>query len=98
MLLSEGALEILEYISESSIARFVHFKELTNSRTGKVFSANTLSARLKELTAAGAIENIVVASPKQRKLVGYRLTPAGKKALELAREYEEKLGRVLKAD
>ncbi|MFH1306280.1 MAG: hypothetical protein ABIH83_01325 [Candidatus Micrarchaeota archaeon] len=96
MLLAEGALEILECIEELEVARFGDFKRLRNGRTGKVFSANTLSSRLKELASSGAIDNTVIESRKQRKVVGYKITANGKKALRLAIKYENELEKILK--
>jgi hypothetical protein len=47
------------------------------------------------LVEAGALEETPTSSQKGR-IVGYRITNSGKKALELSYEYEEKLGKVLK--
>ena len=95
MLLSEGALEIMERVRELGIGRFTDFKQLKNSRTGRIFSGNTISTRLKELIASGAVETEVIAEQGQRRLVGYKLTANGKKALGLSLEYEKKLEKVL---
>jgi len=65
------------------------------SRTGRKYSSSTISKRLKELVEAGALEETPTSSQKGR-IVGYRITNSGKKALELSYEYEEKLGKVLK--
>jgi len=95
LLLSEGALEILERLAEVGIGRFTDFRQLKNGRTGKIFSGNTISTRLKELISAGAVANEVVAEQGQRRLVGYRLTESGKKALVISLEYEKKLEKAL---
>jgi len=95
MLLSEGALEIMEQIQDLKVGRFTDFKQLKNSRTGKIFSGNTISTRLKELIASGAVETEVIAEQGQRRLVGYKLTANGKKALALSIEYEKRLEKVL---
>lgn len=95
LLLSEGALEIMEKLAELGTGRFTDFRQLKNNRTGKIFSGNTISTRLKELIAAGAVENVVISSEGQRRVVGYQLTENGKKALAISIEYEKKLEHVL---
>ncbi|MGB7532438.1 MAG: hypothetical protein WA977_05590, partial [Halobacteriota archaeon] len=58
------------------------FRELVNSRTGKIFSPNTISTRLKELVEVGALERIITKTKRERDVVGYKITPEGLKALE----------------
>lgn len=91
MILSEGSLEILEIAKDSEPKHFTNFRELVNSRTGKVFSPNTISTRLKELVEVGALERIITKTKRERDVVGYKITPEGLKALEISYRYEEEL-------
>jgi len=72
MILSEGSLEILEIAKDEEPKHFTDFKELVNSRTGKVFSPNTISTRLKELVEVGALERIITKTKRDREVVGYK--------------------------
>ena len=94
MILSEGSLEILEIAKDSEPKHFTDFRELVNSRTGKVFSPNTISTRLKELVEVGALERIITKTKRERDVVGYKITPVGLKALETSYKYEEELQTV----
>jgi len=91
MILSEGSLEILEVAKDGEPKHFTDFRELVNSRTGKVFSPNTISTRLKELVEVEALERIITKTKRDREVVGYRITHAGLKALEISYRYEEEL-------
>ena len=91
MILSEGSLEILEVAKDGKPKHFTDFKELVNTRTGRVFSPNTISTRLKELVEVGALERIITKTKRDRDVVGYKITPEGLKALEISYRYEEEL-------
>ena len=91
MILSEGSLEILEVAKDGEPKHFTDFRELVNSRTGKVFSPNTISTRLKELVEVGALERIITKTKRERDVVGYKITPEGLKALDISYRYEEEL-------
>jgi len=91
MILSEGSLEILEIAKDGEPKHFTDFRELVNSRTGNVFSPNTISTRLKELVEVGALERIITKTKRDREVVGYKITPGGLKALEISYRYEEEL-------
>jgi len=91
MILSEGSLEILEIAKDGEPKHFTDFRELVNSRTGNVFSPNTISTRLKELVEVGALERIITKTKRDREVVGYKITPEGLKALEISCRYEEEL-------
>jgi len=91
MILSEGSLEILEVAKDGEPKHFTDFRELVNSRTGHVFSPNTISTRLKELVEVGALERIITKTKRDREVVGYKITPEGLKALEISYRYEEEL-------
>lgn len=96
LILSEGALEILEISKDRKPKHFGDFRELRNSRTGKCFSPSTISARLKELVEIGALERMITKTEGGRDVVGYKMTPAGLMALNISYEYEEKLGNEAK--
>ena len=91
LILSEGTLEILEFANDIKPKCFTDFKGLINARTGRVFSPNTLSTRLKELVEIGAIERVITKTESDRDVVGYKITPEGLKALEIAYTYEKNL-------
>lgn len=95
MLLYEGSLELLEALDERKECRFGDFQELINTRTAKKFSSNTLSARIKELRKLGLVEYTMIALPKDRQLLGYRLTARGKQALAASRRYENELQTIV---
>jgi len=98
MILSEGSLEILEVAKDGKPKHFTDFREIVNSRTGKVFSPNTISTRLKELVEAGVLERIITKTQREREVVGYKITPAGLRALEISYRYEEELETVLETE
>jgi len=95
MILSEGSLEILEIAKDSEPKHFTDFRELVNSRTGKVFSPNTISTRLKELVEVGALKRIITKTKRERDVVGYKITSKGLKALDISYRYEEELQTAL---
>jgi len=95
MLLAEGALEILEAATQAKGIHFKDLRQLKNSRTGKTFSANTLSTRLDELEQIGAIKRIVSTTETGRSTVGYKITASGLKALEISNRYEQELSKFL---
>ncbi|MGB7532501.1 MAG: hypothetical protein WA977_05920 [Halobacteriota archaeon] len=95
MILSEGSLEILEIAKDGEPKHFTDFRELVNSRTGKVFSPNTISTRLKELVEVGALKRIITKTKRERDVVGYKITSKGLKALDISYRYEEELQTAL---
>lgn len=94
LLLSEGCLEILDFLNEQKSGHFNEFRALYNSRTDRIFSANTISTRLKELVELGAIKKIVSTSQKGRNSVGYKITEKGKNVLEIAYRFENELKNI----
>lgn len=94
LLLSEGALELLEFLKNTESGHFNDFRSIKNTRTNKQLSANTISSRLKELVEKGAIERVVSSSKTGRNVVAYQITAKGKKALELAHTFEGKLSEL----
>ena len=96
MILSEGSLEILEVAKDGKSKHFTDFRELVNHRTGKIFSPNTISTRLKELVDIGALERIITKTQRDRDVVGYRITSDGLKAHEISYRYEEELQNCFK--
>ena len=95
MIISEGALEILQCLQKQGEASFKDLRNLKNIRTGKTFSPNTVSSRLKELRNYEAITATIIDSSGRNKIV-YELTENGKKALQLADKFEGELKQILK--
>jgi len=95
MIISEGALEILQCLQKQGKGSFNDLRNLKNIRTGKTFSPNTISSRLKELRNYEAITATIVDSSGRNKIV-YELTDSGKKALQLADKFEGELKQILK--
>ncbi len=95
LIISEGTLEILQFLGKQKTGYFKELRNLKNIRTGRYFSSNTISSRLKELVEHGAIEK-TVSEVSKRNVVAYEITPAGKKALDLADKFEDELRIVLK--
>ncbi len=95
LIISEGAIEILHFLNQREVGYFKELRNLKNLRTGRYFSASTISTRLKELSDYGAIEK-AISTVSGRNVVAYRINEAGKKTLELADRFEGELKRVLK--
>ncbi len=93
MLLAEGSANILEELASGKPKQFGDVYGLINPRTGKKFSPNTISTRLKELEKMGAIKKEMVAG-KTRTSIGYVITDSGKKALVISKKYEKELDLV----
>ncbi|MBU4266404.1 MAG: hypothetical protein KKE96_04160 [Candidatus Altiarchaeota archaeon] len=96
MILSEGALDLLESMKDEKPKYFKQFRELRNERTGRRYSPSTISSRLKELINLGAVERAITKTETGREVAGYRITKKGVKALELSYEYEDRLEGVFK--
>ena len=95
LILSDGTIEILEYLSKREYGYFKDLRNLINYRTNKYFSSTTISVRIKELVTCGAIEKII-ASEKGRNVVAYKLTSNGTSAYDLSINFEEELKKYLK--
>lgn len=94
LIISEGTLEILQFLKERELGHFKDLRKLRNIRTDRFFSSNTVSARLKELVEFGAIRK-TVSDSTGRNTVAYELTDEGEKSLELAERFEKELQAVL---
>lgn len=92
LILSEATLQILESCREPK--QFNDLRTILNPRTGKNFSQNTLSTRLKNLIKIGALKNIML-EKGGRRVVAYKITRKGHKILELCRSFEEDIKRVI---
>lgn len=95
LIIAEGALEMLQFLSKRELGYFKELRDLKNVRTNRYFSATTISTRLKELTQYAAIEK-VISTVNGRNVVAYKITKAGLRALEMAGAFEEDLKKVLK--
>ena len=94
MLVSVGAVDILQELSRGKPKQFTDFTNMINQRTKNKFSPTTISMRLKELTSLGAIKPTIVNPQKGRRKIAYMITPKGKKMLEICFEFEKKLEEV----
>jgi len=95
LIISEGALEILQFLNERDVGYFKELRKLKNIRTQTFFSTTTISNRLKELLEYGAIGKTISMS-SGRNVVGYKITETGKKAVVLADKFEDELRKILK--
>lgn len=91
MIISEGAVEILEYAKDGRPKHFNEFRKLVNPRTGRKFSPKTILDRTKELVRLGALKKVIVKTKLGRDVVGYQITPKGLKALDMAVKFEQRL-------
>jgi DNA-binding HxlR family transcriptional regulator len=96
MIISEGAVEILESASDGGPKQFKDFRGLVNPRTGNKFSPKTILERTKELVKLGALKKVIIRTKRGRDVVGYQISGSGIKALELAKEFERRLGDIFK--
>jgi len=96
LMMNVGSIDLLEKAKGGQPVSFKTFRETINHETGKKYSSSTISTRLRELVKAGAIEMVPIESESGRKVVGYKITKSGSKALELSYEYEKKLRNILK--
>ena len=94
MILSEGVLDLLEFLGDGKPRYFKQFRELENERTGSKYSPTTISSRLKGLIKQGLVEHTLTETGTGRKVAGYRITRKGVKALKLSHEYENKLRKI----
>lgn len=94
MLLSEGCLDILQYLKENRTAQFKDLSKLKNRRTGKPFSPNTLSSRLDDLEEMGAISIVAVKTDRKRSL-GYEITEKGRQIIFATIKFEESLKAIV---
>ena len=93
MLISEGAPDILEMLADGKPRQFTNIYSLTNPRTGRKYSPNTISARLKELSSIHAVKQVIVAKERGNR-IAYSITEQGKKALSISKRFEGELESV----
>lgn len=86
----EGTIHILEEMKKRKSTRFKDLEDLTNPRTKKKYSPNTLSKRLKELEKYGLIKETIVKSEKGR-IISYIVTDKGLQFLEIVNQAENLL-------
>lgn len=90
MLLSEGAPDILEMLADGKPRQFTTIYSLTNPRTNRKYSPNTISSRLKELAKLGAVKQVIAQTNKGTR-IAYALTDKGRKALSISKKFESEL-------
>jgi DNA-binding HxlR family transcriptional regulator len=82
-----GALEILQMADSNTPSSFNDFTKIRIG-DGRLSSA-TVSKRLDELIGVKVMEEVVSRSKTGRRIIAYRTTQKGKRALELAEELED---------
>ncbi len=82
MLGKKGAVEILQLIDNHSYKRFSDFILIVVKK--KKLSSATVAKRIDELLAAGTIQEIIVKSESGKRVVAYKATAKGKRAIKLA--------------
>lgn len=86
----EGTVHILQETKKRKSARFMDLEGLTNPRTKRKYSPNTLSSRLKELEKHGLIRETIVKSDKGR-IISYIITEKGDRFLGIVNDAENLL-------
>ena len=87
MVMKRGFLEILQLASGNEPKSFNDF---TKIRVGESrLSSATVSKRLDRLIAVKVIEEVITRSKAGRRIIAYRATEKGKRAVELAEELQE---------
>lgn len=84
MIREKGMLEILQLSDGHAPKRFNDFTRIL-IRTKKLSSA-TVSKRLNELLLAGAIEEVIIKSGTGRRIIAYKATEKGRRAIKMAEE------------
>lgn len=87
MAMIKGVLEMLELANSHEAKSFNDFTKI--SIKGKRLSSATVSKRLDELIIAKVIEELVTRSKVGRRIVAYKTTDKGRKAIQLAKELEK---------
>jgi DNA-binding HxlR family transcriptional regulator len=87
MVIKRGFLEILQMAGGNEPKSFSDF---TKIQVGKSrLSSATVSNRLDRLIAVKVVEEVVTRSKAGRRIIAYRATEKGKRAVELAKELQE---------
>jgi|SRR3989338_3756449 len=89
--LHEGTMQILEEMKKLRSVRFKDLENLTNPRTKRKYSPNTLSNRLKELEKYGLAKETIVKSDKGR-IISYIITDNGIQFLDTIKKAENIIG------
>lgn len=87
MVLIRGVMEILQSASGDTPKSFSDFTKIAIG--GRRLSSATVSKRLGELISVDAIEEVITRSKRGRRIIGYKTTEKGKKAIRLAAELED---------
>lgn len=89
MVLIKGVLEMLQMASNDGAKSFNDFTKI--SVRNKRLSSATVSKRLDDLIAVGAMEEVVTRSKTGRRVIAYRTTEKGKRVMELTKDLQEML-------
>jgi DNA-binding HxlR family transcriptional regulator len=86
MAMIRGFLEMLEMADTAEPKAFNDFTKISVRK--KKLSSATVSKRLDELLAMKALEEVITRSRTGRRVIAYRTTEKGRRAIELAKELE----------
>lgn len=89
MVIIRGVLEMLQMANGNEPKSFNDFTRI--SIKNKKLSSATVSKRLDELIAVGAMEETITRSKTGRRIIAYKTTEKGKRVVELAKELKEAL-------
>ena len=87
MFRSRGTLEILQSAEGAGPKSFNDFTKISIDK--RRLSSATVSKRLNELLAVGALKEVITRSEAGRRIISYQTTEKGKKVVALAKELEK---------
>jgi DNA-binding MarR family transcriptional regulator len=87
MVMIRGFLEILQMADGNAPKSFNDFTTISIGK--RKLSSATVSKRLDKLIAVKAMEEVISRSKTGRRVIAYRTTEKGKRAIKLARELQE---------
>lgn len=87
MAIIRGVLEMLEMSNNKEPKSFNDFTRISINH--KRLSSATVSKRLDELVSVGVMEEVIVKSKTGRRVIAYKTTEKGRRAIELAKELQK---------
>jgi DNA-binding HxlR family transcriptional regulator len=87
MVIKRGFIEILQLANGNDPKSFNDFTRISVGKSR--LSSATVAKRLDRLIAVKAIEEVITRSKVGRRIIAYRATEKGKRAIELANELQE---------
>lgn len=92
--LFNGTIEVLQSLINKEITSFSTIKMLKNHKTSKIFSANTIALRLRELENYKLIERKMFKN-ENRWGVGYIITDKGIKLIKVYDQFNVELKKMI---